>query len=144
MVPLNFGLRRELYAIAALLAFSERETIPHVSCEAAEAADLRMTAIYRKAGGAFVVSARRATYAPEPFLHVAVVENGTTGGPHVFHWTGSGDTLMPPTTIPNKAVGRLFEAHRGERLEDVVKHVLELVGRHLAAQIAKHARRARK
>jgi hypothetical protein len=144
MFPLSFGLRRELYAIAALLAHTERESIPDVAFEAVEVADLRMAALYRKAGGGFVLSARRTMDAPEPFLHVAVVENGTTGGPHVFHWTGWGTTIMPPATIPGEAEGRLFEAHRGEGLEDVVAHVLDLIGQHLAAQIAKSAKPARK
>lgn len=100
IAALNFGISPAIYAVAVLFGSKSREVIGEGD-ELREARyDIRMTAFYRRGGrGGVLIRARADVDGTDPFLHLAVVEHGSTGDTCVFRWIARWAEI-PPQEFP--------------------------------------------
>ncbi len=101
--------------------------------------DIRITAFYREIWrGGFLVSARRDCLLGSAFIHLAVVEHGSTGEPVVLEWTADWNRTPPTTECPDSAACK--DHFNSTDVGAVVKYLNRRVAAHLVRTPTKGAK----
>lgn len=136
--PLTLGLPPAVYAAMAMFCSTDREAFNFENIEAERELDVRVSAFYRPTfRGGFMVQVRANASDNLPFLHLAVVEHGSTGETVVAEWMAPWAQIPPPVPDDLEWPSRFRENDVG----GVVDYLIDRMRHHVSGSTPKvHAK----
>ena len=128
LAPMTLGLPPAVYAAMVMLCATDREVFNIQDSQAELDVDIRVSTFYRPTHrGGFLVQVRASAWETLPFLHLAVVEHGSTGETVVAEWIAPWAQVPPPVPEAIEWPARFRESSVGA----VVNHLIDRMRAHL-------------
>lgn len=145
MAGMTMGMSGRLYGIMTQLCASSRDDLMLPRAEADEA-QILVTGFYMPNRVGFLVRVRHDVHAgdaaepfcSEPYLHLAVMEHGTTGEPVVTEWIENAARIPRTTGYPDDCITHDFGWPRRVNNEQVMSLLIKRIRLHIEGPRLKH------